>query len=503
MPNLSRRTLLKVGAAGWAASALPGLARAEDDAPERGFLDPPPCPPFDFPYRELGTVEPVPSKDIAASPLGVGFETLDRMMFKPERAYGHIGQLGVKWARCQTGWARTEKKPGEYDFAWLDDVADSLLDAGVAPWFSISYGNQLYTPAAPDWSAVGWAPVFSEEAKAAWLRYTRAVSQRYADRVTHWEIWNEPNIRTFWQPNQPSAADYTELVKITAGEIRRNIPGAVIIGGAFAGMPTGYLRECLELGMGDLVDRITYHPYRPVPEQNYEPTVAEWQRLLAEHNPKLKLWQGENGAPSKGGTRSAGALSQLPWNEPFQAKWLLRRILLDLLVDVDMTSYFTMVDLATYNWGRGPSDRTNYKGLLRAGEYTPKPAYFAYQCLCALFDAKTKKLSGDAPVVKETSLESHRIQYMRGGRFARNGKAVHVYWFPGKLPETFEPFSATLQLAVSADATIAEPVLIDPLSRKVYELTGVARGEEGLVVADLPLLDYPLLITDRSVALEA
>ncbi len=501
MSHWNRRAWMKLGAAGLAAAALPRVASAGETPKEDGLLPPAASPPFEFPYTSLGTIQPVASKDIEASPLSVGFETLDRRMFDPERAYEHVGRLGVKWARCQTGWARTERKPGQYDFAWLDDVADSLLGQGVAPWFSISYGNRLYTPDAPDESAVGWAPVFSDEAKAAWLRYTRAISQHYADRVTHWEIWNEPNHRTFWQPHEASAKDYIELVRVTAGEIRRNIPDAVIIGGALAGMPTEFLQQCLESGLGDLVDRISYHPYRPVPERNYEPTVARWQEMLARYNPDLRLWQGENGAPSVGGPRSAGALSQLAWSETYQAKWLLRRILVDLLVGVDLTSYFSMVDLAAYNWGGGPSERTNYKGLLRAADYTPKPAYFAYQCLCTLFDARTKKISSTPLSVLDTTLAESRIQYIRGGQFTRDGRAIHAIWFPGELPEPFEPQTARVEIPLPGEATIEQPVLIDPLSRQVFELDGVQRQEDRLIVENLPLLDYPLLITDRRVAL--
>jgi hypothetical protein len=48
----------------------------------------------------LGKVRPQPSLAIAASPLGVGFETLDRKMFDPERTYPHLAQLGIKWDRC-------------------------------------------------------------------------------------------------------------------------------------------------------------------------------------------------------------------------------------------------------------------------------------------------------------------------------------------------------------------------------------------------------------------
>ncbi|MDZ7616515.1 MAG: hypothetical protein U1E05_05880, partial [Patescibacteria group bacterium] len=64
-----------------------------------------------------------------------------------------------------------------------------------------------------------------------------------------------------------------------------------------------------------------------------------------------------------------------------------------------------------------------------------------------------------------------------------------------------EPQSFRADLPLSADATIADPVLIDPLAGKVYQLEGAALGEDRLTVANMPLLDYPLLVTDRSVVL--
>jgi hypothetical protein len=42
------------------------------------------------------------SKEIAASPLSIGFETLDREMFDPEHVLRYLAALGVKWARRQT-----------------------------------------------------------------------------------------------------------------------------------------------------------------------------------------------------------------------------------------------------------------------------------------------------------------------------------------------------------------------------------------------------------------
>jgi len=417
-------------------------------------------------------------------------------MFQPERTYQHLARLGVKWARVQTGWARTEQTRGKYDFAWLDAVVDSLREIGVQPWFNLGYGNQLYTPKAPDKSAVGWAPVFDAEAMEGWVRYTQAIAEHFRDRVRHWEIWNEPNISGFWKPNKPSAADYVKLVKQTAPEIRKRVDGAVIVGGALAGMPTKYLEQCMEAGMGDYVDRISYHPYRPVPEKNYEPTVAAWRELLARYKPGIKLWQGENGCPSQPG--SVGALRQYAWNETRQAKWLLRRILTDLRLGIELTSYFHLVDLMDYNWGSGPSGKNNYKGLLRGTDYTPKESFHAYQCLSALFDSKTRTSEVNPELVSIEGLAEHRVKYLRCGSFVRGGRAIYAYWFPATLQEGWTPCKLSAKVATPPDASIEKPLLVDPLTSRVYRLAGKA-SEGTLAVDNLPLLDYPLLVTDAAV----
>ena len=97
----------------------------------------------------LGRVAPRSSLDVQGSRLSVGFETLDRAMFDPEPIYPHLAALGVKWARLQTGWGRTERERGVYDFDWLDSVVDALLGIGIQPFFNVGYGNQLYVPEAP------------------------------------------------------------------------------------------------------------------------------------------------------------------------------------------------------------------------------------------------------------------------------------------------------------------------------------------------------------------
>jgi hypothetical protein len=439
-----------------------------------------------------------PSKQVQASPLGIGFETLDRDMFDPERTYSHLAELGVKWARCQTGWAKTEKTKGQFDFSWLDRVVDSLLGIGIQPWFNLGYGNTLYTPGPKHPSAVGWAPLNSEEARAAWVRYTGAITRRYADRVKHWEIWNEPNIPNFWQPDKPSAARYVDLVRMTAPVIRENVPGAVLIGGAFAGVAAlDYFEACYEAGLLDLVDKISYHPYRAIPEDNYEADMRAFRGLIDRYKPGMPVWQGENGAPSTLST--AGALRQYEWDEIRQAKWLLRRVLTDLSMGVELTSYFHTVDMHNYIWGSGQTSLNNTKGVLRGGDYTPKPSYYAYRNACALFDAETKAAGLLLRIEQAGGALDERA--VRTATFLRQGAPVLLYWYPADLQKGFEATTCRLLAWSGKAGSLKDPVLVDLLHGEVHPVADAKWNGGTLVIPRVPLRDYPIVLTDRSLTL--
>ena len=69
MSSITRRSFLQRGLAGTAAACA--WARVGWGSSEPGAGG------FDFGLPALGKVKPVRSKDVAASPLGVGFEVLD------------------------------------------------------------------------------------------------------------------------------------------------------------------------------------------------------------------------------------------------------------------------------------------------------------------------------------------------------------------------------------------------------------------------------------------
>jgi len=452
-----------------------------------------PAQPADAPIAlpETGKVRPRPSSSIAASPLSVDLATLDRAMFQPERTYPHLGRLGVKWARLQTGWARTERRKGIYDFTWLDQVVDSVLALGIQPWFNLGYGNTLYTPGAPHETAVGYVPMNSPEAKAAWVAYVGRLAEHFRTRVRHWEIWNEPSFKGFWRPLDPSPEAYAEFVAMTAPVIRRRIPDARMVGFALAGLGAhmDFVKSALDRGIAQHIDAFSYHPYQLIPEANYADQVRAVRRLLARYKPGIELWQGENGAPSK--FKGAGHVFEVDGTETGQAKWLLRRILTDLSLGVDLTSYFHCVDLANYVWSAGPSTETQKMGLLTV-DYQPKKSYFAYQTLCALFDSPSRREDLMALFRRGKA----HVEGVWRATFLRQGRPLYCYWWPGDLsrPAPLDDMDASFW----PEAEWPDPVLVDPLRGSVHSVRATRRG--GYVdMAALPLRDYPLIVTDRSV----
>lgn len=456
-----------------------------------------------------------PSRDIAASRINLGIECVDRGMWDVAAALPELGETGAKWARVQTGWSSCETTDGVFDFAWLDDLVDRVIAAGVRPWFNVTYGNPLHS-GAPTKDAVGWAPVYAPTARAAWLRFIAALVRHFRDRVTHYEIWNEPDITVFWKHELPHPHRYAELVAITAAEIRRHQTDAFIIGGsiAFGGNPRGfqYLEQALRAGMGRHLDAVSYHTYRPRPEANRPEEMMALRAMLARHGLTVQIWQGEAGCPSD--QAAISALSGLPWTEAKQAKFVLRRMITDLGHGVDLTSHFHLADFPNYLMD-GPADRVTYFGLLRLNGAARKPAFAAFQSLSNLFDEQTV-LDRELHVlvdVEEAAPAGHaRKDWLLTQviPFARRGLPMVAFWYPSELnPDTangaqpFAPGRVTVSVSHPLGHRLSNPVLIDPITQRVYALTAERRGfryalDVGtqFVFAGLPLTDHPLILTD-------
>ena len=140
----------------------------------------------------------------------------------------------------------------------------------------------------------------------------------------------------------------------------------------------------------ELFDNMTYHDYVYNPDSNRR-EVMLLRAALQKHTRKVKLRQGENGAPSAGGA-GRGALWDYPWTELTQAKWNTRRLLGDLGQDIE-SSVFSLIEM---NYTQGPIHRMNFKGLLKSDAskrvIRPKIAYYAIQNVTSVFDHALERI---------------------------------------------------------------------------------------------------------------
>lgn len=459
--------------------------------------------------RKIGDVPAVNSLDVKESPIGIGFEKLDRNVFDPEKAYDKVAAIGVKWIRIQSGWARTEQTKGVYSFEWLDTIIDNLLARGLRPWMCLCYGNGLYDEkAAKVYGAVGCPPIHTTEQKNAWSNYVAAVTERYRGKVDWFEIWNEPDGSWCWK-HGPSGTEYGNFVQDTAKAIKTGNPEAKIIGGSCCLKDFEWMNEVFRTGAVKVMDAFSFHNYT-IDEQESFKTVAGIKELCRLYNPKMEVIQGETGTQSR--SDGAGALRGGAWNPKRQAKSLLRTTMTDLMLQVKFTSYFSCMDMIEALNGDVNEKETwqdyGYFGVLAAdfdengfstGEYSPKPSYRTLQVIASIF---REKFSVEQLPIRFYELHSDRIfgkddpgkEITCCGFRKPNGSAGFVYWHStNMLKYTYES-----TISLGAVMLPGKVQLIDLLDGSIYEL-----GEKQLIdnqcgfrlFRNIPVFDYPLLLT--------
>ncbi|MGV8090562.1 MAG: hypothetical protein AB2L24_01675 [Mangrovibacterium sp.] len=431
--------------------------------------------------KQLGEIKTKTSDEIKSSPWSVGCETLDRDYADFSNYKDYVGKLGAKHARLQSGWAKTEKQKGIYNFAWLDSCVYGLAEQGVAPWICLSYGNSLYKSQTNLGSGI-----FTDEATmTAWCRYVEATVSRYRNVVNEWEIWNEPR-------HSESPEAYANLMIRTSEAIRKVQPRATIMGFTVHGFTPGFVLKfpkavfeiLKEKNKLDIVDYVTYHPYTYNPDDCY-PMVEELKELIDSYNPKLKLYQGESGAPSE--YRETMALSKYEWTELSQAKWVLRRILGDYIRNI-RTSAFTIIDL------KYPHE-INRKGLIYVNEDKTvnhlKLAYYGVKHVEGYFDShfsptgKLKYRSGSTRNMTVAGVKNKR-------------KPVLLLWYDDKIPDNelqWDRVSLTIE-----GINFKHPVYVELISGKVYDIEQQDWNNNGkdIEFKSLPVWDSPVMVVEQS-----
>lgn len=430
--------------------------------------------------EHIGYVRTYPSGQVDAQRWSIGYECVDRGYAKYSESGSYIGQLGVGHARIQSGWARTETRKGKYDYAWLDEIVDGIVSQNVSPWMCLAYGNPLYSS-----EITLGAKIFTDETTMkAWEKYVETTVARYKDRISMWEVWNEPNQKI----NKENPSTYTNLLVRTCEAIRRVDPDAKIAAFALASVDVAYLTHVLNdlkaMGKTDLFTHVSLHKYYENPDDaDYDFTVL--RDIIREFNPEIVAFQGESGCPSS--MSWVHALKHINHDEFTQAKTILRRMSCDFALGWTC-SIFTLTDLVY------PDVHQSF-GLLRTGlDYKvkyKKPSFYAVRNFVNLLPDNITPFEVDFTT---NSARQMKVTGMKDG----DRPVGFIYYFSDNAPKTsLEWDDVTLTVK---NLKIKNPVLVEPVTGKVFnlDLYHYSPNLPDTKYTELPVWDSPVMIMDKT-----
>jgi hypothetical protein len=169
--------------------------------------------------------------------------------------------------------------------------------------------------------------------------YVYQVVNRYKDSVKIWEIWNEPNIPSFWK--DPDAKVYTELIKEAYTRAKQADPTCTIIVGSTSGPGTDWFNGIHANGGWDYCDGISIHPYAmasgPI-EQGLDKTLRLLRKQFASFGKPKPIW-----------TTEVGWQATKPNEEEGQATRIVQTYIIHIANGIQNMAYFCMDDYD--GWG--------------------------------------------------------------------------------------------------------------------------------------------------------
>ena len=325
--------------------------------------------------------------------------------------------LGLEWVRVDLHWDRHEPSEGRYRLGELDGVVDSLKQEQLKSVFYL-VGSAPHATSAPSGSPT--PDQFPPKQAQVFAERMAMLAKRYPS-IDAWQVWNEPNLPSFWRPNEDAEA-YSGLLQQSAKALRQVDPNKpVVMGGMayYSQMPVkgGLMLESLgKLGVQQLGTIIAYHPYSQTPETD-EPGKRDFILRSQQLNQMLRgvqvpaIWATEWGWSSYAGPIELQELI----GEQGQADYVLRRLALMSALDYDKLFLFALSDLDSR-----ASARDQHYGLLDL-QGKPKPVYLALQRFLQISGPRLQP--ADAPQLSALPNDLYAISWTR-----EDGKNLWLFW---------------------------------------------------------------------------
>jgi hypothetical protein len=182
--------------------------------------------------------------------------------------------LGVRWVRVDNNWLENQPSSGPPAYIpALDDAVSRAVASGLNVYMTIAYTPAWASSGDTDGTFLNDVPV-----PGAYEAYVRqAVAHYRAMGVTHYNLWNEPNLDGFWEG---TSAQYVDLIvapgmtAVDRGCMDAGFTDCLVLGPELAhvGEFDVWLEEILTRmdGAGIAFDIYSHHIYQGFPETGTE-----------------------------------------------------------------------------------------------------------------------------------------------------------------------------------------------------------------------------------------
>lgn len=186
--------------------------------------------------------------------------------WKIKRSLEMVREMGAPWVVEYFPWAYVEQQPGRYHWAHADQVVAHASRQGLTVVARLGFVPQWARPK-------DTSPLYLDEERFAdFGRFAAAFVKRYAGKVRHVIIWNEPNLALEWGYVPPDPAKYAAMLRTVYPLIKAANPDVLVLAGALAptlappGSDAGmndltFLQAMYDAGAAPYFDMLAIHAY--------------------------------------------------------------------------------------------------------------------------------------------------------------------------------------------------------------------------------------------------
>ena len=224
--------------------------------------------------------------------------------WKIQRSLQAVRELGAGTIVEFFPWAYLEPEQGRYDWTQADRIVAQADNQGIAiiarlglvpAWARPRPEETIFGPAGDNGQGTT-LNYLTRDRFPDFARFVAAFAARYAGRIDHLIIWNEPNLTFEWGYRVVSPADYTELLRQSYVAAKDANPAVIVLAAPLAptlepeGSPWGlddllFLAQMYEAGAAPYFDALAIHTYgfTQPPEAAPAPDQLNFRRIELLH----------------------------------------------------------------------------------------------------------------------------------------------------------------------------------------------------------------------------